>query len=193
MNRDPRLKPRYDEINQKFLELPEDIQAEIPVARHQGCPLHLPGYDGHRATGTPQPPRTTGRPSQDATSGKKGCMNESTAVTFSDSLGQEERDGKSGLESFLARQIAWSQNTFGPGTRVGGLTKHIAKELEEIRAKPDDLSEWVDVIILALDGYWRNGGTANAIMDDLIAKQRKNFQRTYPMPTSQDEPSEHVR
>jgi len=32
------------------------------------------------------------------------------------------------------RQREWSERTFGPGKRTGGITAHIAKELDEIRA-----------------------------------------------------------
>ena len=97
------------------------------------------------------------------------------------------------ISEYLARQQAWSKRVFGEGRRTLGITKHIEKELDEIRAKPLDLSEWVDVVILALDGYWRAGGTPESIARDLQAKQTKNFGRTYPFPTSQDEPSEHIR
>lgn len=37
------------------------------------------------------------------------------------------------------------------------------------------------------------GGSPESLMQDLQAKQDKNFARTYPFPTSEDEPSEHDR
>jgi hypothetical protein len=95
------------------------------------------------------------------------------------------------LASLLVRQIEWSTHTFGSGCRTLGILKHIEKEIAEVRAKPDDLTEWVDIILLAIDGYWRHGG--RKIMRDLTAKAEINYQRVYPMPTSEDEPSEHVR
>lgn len=87
----------------------------------------------------------------------------------------------------------WSKKTFGLETRTGGITKHIEKELQEIRLAPHDLTEWIDVIILALDGYWRAGGTPETIDQDLQSKQQINFQRKFPPPTSPDEPTEHIR
>lgn len=96
------------------------------------------------------------------------------------------------LPELLRQQEEWSQRTFGPGQRTIGITKHIAKELAEIQNDPEDLSEWIDVIILALDGYWRHGGTADTIERDLVTKQQKNFTRRYPR-TEEDEPSEHDR
>lgn len=57
----------------------------------------------------------------------------------------------------LERQRSWSTGAFGPGRRTAGVIDHIIKELAEIAEHPTDLYEWVDVIILALDGAWRAG------------------------------------
>lgn len=97
------------------------------------------------------------------------------------------------LESYLNRQREWSKKTFGAGPRVLGIIKHIELELEEIRAEPTDLTEWIDVMILAMDGYWRNGGDPKLLFGLLLEKQGVNFQRKYPMPASDDEPSQHDR
>lgn len=61
------------------------------------------------------------------------------------------------LVAHLHRQRAFSQRTFGPGARAQGVVDHIRKELCEIEADPTDLTEWVDVVLLALDGAWRAG------------------------------------
>lgn len=97
------------------------------------------------------------------------------------------------LESYLRRQWKWSSETFGAGVRTKGIIQHIEKELLEIKQNPFDLSEWIDVAVLALDGYWRHGGTPERIMVDLQAKQDRNFAREWPVPTSEDEAVEHVR
>jgi len=97
------------------------------------------------------------------------------------------------LQEFIARQMAWSAKTFGETPRTKGITAHIRKELLEIEAAPTDVYEWVDVIILALDGAWRSGHGPAQIVAALQAKQEKNFARTYPKPASDDVPSEHVR
>lgn len=97
------------------------------------------------------------------------------------------------LTAYLQRQEDWSSQTFGQGLRTRGIIEHIKKELAEVLANPHDLSEWVDVVILALDGYWRHGGVPETIMDALNAKQEKNFSRFYPKPESEDVPSEHIR
>lgn len=80
----------------------------------------------------------------------------------------------------IERQRAFSLRTFGPGPRTQGVTDHIAKELDEIREAPFDLDEWVDVIILALDGAWRAGGEPQQIIDAIKAKQAKNESRDWP-------------
>ena len=95
----------------------------------------------------------------------------------------------------IAHQREWSIRTFGPGTRTEGVLDHIAKELDEIRAAPLDLSEWADVILLALDGAHRTGATPQAIIDAVKSKQALNEARQWPdwqtAPT--DRAIEHVR
>ena len=95
----------------------------------------------------------------------------------------------------LARQREFSERTFGPGSRTNGVIDHITKELEEIRADPTDLKEWVDVIILAFDGAWRAGWEPQEIIDAIIEKQSLNEQRNWPdwKEVGQDKAIEHVR
>ncbi|WP_313171405.1 dATP/dGTP pyrophosphohydrolase domain-containing protein [Stenotrophomonas sp.] len=84
------------------------------------------------------------------------------------------------LVAHLERQRYFSAHTFGPGTRAAGIVDHIRKELLEIEADPGDLREWVDVIILAFDGAWRSGATAQEIISAIVVKQTKNEGRTWP-------------
>lgn len=95
----------------------------------------------------------------------------------------------------LERQRTFSIKTFGPGRRTKGVLDHIRKELTEIEADPDDLNEWVDVIILAFDGAWRHGWEPGEIIDAIKAKQAKNEARTWPdwRTMSEDEAIEHDR
>lgn len=80
----------------------------------------------------------------------------------------------------IHNQRAWSLRTFGPGQRTEGLIEHITQELEEVRETPNDVYEWVDVIILALDGAWRSGHEPQAIIDAIKNKQEINEQRDWP-------------
>lgn len=95
----------------------------------------------------------------------------------------------------LQRQRKWSKATFGPGSRAKGVVEHIRKELREIEADPSDVEEWIDVVILGLDGAWRAGATPQQIIAKLIAKQTKNEKRAWPdwRTMSADQAIEHVR
>lgn len=99
------------------------------------------------------------------------------------------------LVKHIQRQQAWSEKTFGPDDRTKGVIDHIRKELDEIAKDPKDVYEWIDVVILALDGAWRNGFSPEKIADALAHKQYINENRTWPdwrtQPT--DRATEHVR
>jgi hypothetical protein len=75
------------------------------------------------------------------------------------------------------------------------VVQHIRKELTEIEAQPTDLSEWIDVAILALDGAWRAGHSPEDIIAALVAKQAKNEARVWPdwRERSEDVAIEHDR
>ncbi len=104
-------------------------------------------------------------------------------------------DDQPTLKTYFARHIEWSRETFGSEPRTKGLTNHIRKELTEIELKPQDLSEWVDVIILAMDGFWLHCGKAEDLMPALVSKQQKNMARTWPDRRTiiEDSPIEHDR
>jgi hypothetical protein len=80
----------------------------------------------------------------------------------------------------LERQREWSTRTFGPGRRTKGVVDHITKEFAEIEQDPDDVREWIDVVILALDGALRTGAHPSAIIAGIVAKQARNEARTWP-------------
>lgn len=95
--------------------------------------------------------------------------------------------------TFIDNKVTWSKDTFGPGRRTEGICKHIEKELAEIRKDPGDLTEWVDVILLALDGASRLGYSGVEIIDAIYRKQSVNYGREWPAPRGEDEAIEHVR
>lgn len=84
------------------------------------------------------------------------------------------------LIAHLRRQQQFSLNTFGPGIRTAGVSDHIRKELLEIEKAPTDVTEWVDVILLAFDGAWRCGASPEQIASAIAAKQTKNECRNWP-------------
>jgi len=101
------------------------------------------------------------------------------------------------LEEHLARQKAWSENTFGPGDRTYGVLNHIQKEIIEVldEESGDRLPEWIDIIILAFDGAWRDGHSPMEIVEALQDKQTENENREWPdwRKFSQDHAIEHIR
>ena len=94
----------------------------------------------------------------------------------------------------LARQMAWSKATFGPGARTAGVADHIGKEIVEVKtasSHAERAKEWVDVAILGLDGLtreiWANSGysisadeAAAIAVSAIREKQAKNERRDWP-------------
>lgn len=99
------------------------------------------------------------------------------------------------LVAHLHRQRAFSERIFGPGKRTAGLIDHVRKEIHEIEAEPHDLGEWVDLVLLALDGAWRHGATPERIAAAIDARQTKNEARDWPDWRTQpaDRAIEHIR
>jgi len=102
--------------------------------------------------------------------------------------------------SHLTRQIAVSRALFGPGARTKAVLDHIRKEIEEVEAarsesKVDEefsprAEEWVDLVILSVDGLTRQlwdefpDADADVIAEmavEMIAgKQGRNEKRSWP-------------
>lgn len=97
------------------------------------------------------------------------------------------------FKQHLIRQMAWSHATFGPGDRSKGVIDHIRKEIKEVEESEGDAAEWVDIVILALDGLTRRlafSTSDNARRDPnqvaqmacnmIEEKQTKNEARSWP-------------
>lgn len=95
------------------------------------------------------------------------------------------------LHKHLVKAIKFSRDTYGPGFRYEGVLDHIEKEIKEIRAKPSDLEEWIDIWILAMDGATRcveehcgqkvkYEDVAAACISMLKTKVKKNYSRKWP-------------
>jgi hypothetical protein len=129
-----------------------------------------------------RPPNTLIRFSDLYVEGFVTARDQAAALLATQPVAQAKPDAEGGFDfhAHLARQAAFSLKTFGPGPRTVGVLDHIRKELIEIEADPLDLGEWVDVVILALDGAWRCGGSPDQIIDGIVAKQTKNEGRNWP-------------
>lgn len=99
------------------------------------------------------------------------------------------------LSQIVRRQMKWSRKTFGEGKRTKGVIAHIKKELAEIENAPLDLEEWVDVMILAIEGAWRTGAHPDEITAALHRKTEKNANRKWPdwRERGEDEAIEHIK
>lgn len=93
---------------------------------------------------------------------------------------------------YLSSQREWSRETFGEGLQTGRLCGHIREELLEIEESPSDVVEWVDVLILALDGAWRTGNSPGQIINAMIEKQKINRERKWEV-ASPDNPVHHIK
>ena len=83
------------------------------------------------------------------------------------------------MTAHLHRQIDWARQTFGPGPRTAALLDHIRKELAEIAESPSDTREWLDVVILALEGAMRTGVSPANLCATLTAMQERNEARKW--------------
>lgn len=95
------------------------------------------------------------------------------------------------LKTHLARQMVFSKATFGLGARTKGVLDHIEREIVEVRECHGESSEWVDLVILSLDGLtrqlWSASGykkTADEIAEMacgmILGKQGRNELRDWP-------------
>lgn len=82
--------------------------------------------------------------------------------------------------AYLTRQITWATDTFGHRRATASYLDHIRKELVEVEADPYSLEEWCDVAMLALTAAMRHGHSPQAVIDQIIAKQAINENRTWP-------------
>jgi hypothetical protein len=99
------------------------------------------------------------------------------------------------LITHIERQKNFSLRTFGPGQRTQAVIDHIRKELKEIEKEPEDLEEWIDVVMLALDGAWRAGHEPQNIANKLAEKLVKNESRNWPdwLTSDPNKAIEHIR
>lgn len=110
-------------------------------------------------------------------------------LTFATVYKQKKYDRRFDFQCFLTEQADFSKKTFGPGPRTEGVIDHIKKELKEIEEDPEDLEEWIDIILLSLDGASRCASKTEdsykrvppeKIINMLQAKFNKNKNRKWP-------------
>lgn len=100
------------------------------------------------------------------------------------------------LALFVDAMRPWSLATFGTGERTAQTIAHLRKEIAEVERAPSDITEWVDIILLAIDGARRSAyATGSELVAAMVSKQVENSRRTWPdwRTVPEDEPIEHVR
>lgn len=110
------------------------------------------------------------------------------------------------LKQHLIRQMVFSRATFGPGARTEGVLDHIKREMKEVLDSNGSAEEWVDLVILSLDGLtreiWAGGNyeipadyAAAEAVDCILRKQARNERRDWPdwRTADPDKAIEHVR
>jgi hypothetical protein len=83
------------------------------------------------------------------------------------------------LLDHLKRQAEFSKKTFGPGLKTESILDHVKKEMKEISDSPFDLEEWIDLVLLGLDGALRIA-PADVVISCIEFKQSKNEARDWP-------------
>ena len=97
--------------------------------------------------------------------------------------------------SFVLRHKNWADKTFGINRGVLGRIKHIEKELIELKNNPNGPEEWIDILMLTLDGLGLIGLSPENILEELYSKLEKCKNRKWPDWKSADpnKPIEHIR
>lgn len=93
---------------------------------------------------------------------------------------------------FVKRKMDHSRATW-PSQTLFGVLAHARKEVEEIEDNISDCIEWVDLILLGIDGACRTGLTPEQLGIQLERKLAINLQRAWPKPSTPDSPGEHDR
>jgi hypothetical protein len=93
----------------------------------------------------------------------------------------------------LQNEIAnWSDTTFGTDRSADIPLCHLAKEIEELIASPNDSFEYADCLILLLDAYRMTGGTADELIETCYQKLEINRKRKWGVP-DKNGVVEHIR
>jgi len=93
----------------------------------------------------------------------------------------------------LQNEIAeWSDATFGEGRQATRPLRHLAKEVQEAIAHPEDHEEYADCLILLLDAYRMTGGGADQLLETAFEKLEINKKREWGTP-DENGVVEHIR
>ncbi len=86
---------------------------------------------------------------------------------------------KCDIDKFQQKCFEWSAKTFGVRPIAGPLA-HLKSEIDEILAKPDDITEWADAYILLQDAASRQGIAMSQLFNAACTKHEINREREWP-------------
>lgn len=86
------------------------------------------------------------------------------------------------FELLWDEQEGFSTRAFGPTSYRGphGPLEHLKREAGEAQAKPDDISEFADCLILVIDATRRAGFSCDALLQAALLKVQQNAKRKWP-------------
>lgn len=116
-------------------------------------------------------------------------------IRITESIGQDgtvkrivtDRRGLGGIwdvdkfNDFVKQRDEFSFSTFGSPETRGPIypLRHLAKEVQELLANPDDEMEWADCFLLLLDAARRKGYSVDDLMNFALKKLEINRERKW--------------
>lgn len=97
------------------------------------------------------------------------------------------------MRDLFERLAEVSDRKFGMNRGPIGALKHLVLEAKEAIARPDDITEYVDCLLLSLDAARRAGFEYEEILAAGHAKVSVIDGREYPKGVPEGEPIEHIR
>ncbi len=95
------------------------------------------------------------------------------------------------IKEFFDTKLAWSRDTYGDLSSKT-IIDHLHKEIIEASYDPKDILEWVDIILLAIDGAGRFANADGATFVEALKKKFEiNRKRTWSIPVD-GSPPEHT-
>src|SRR6185369_12898305 len=106
------------------------------------------------------------------------CQSCDGMLTETMTIAKARRRGEYGpwfdFVAFFNEKMRWSRETFGRTLPWAGIIKHLRKEIDEAEKEPLCLSEWIDIVLVAIDGAGRAGYDGAAFAAALVDKLQTN-------------------
>jgi len=93
------------------------------------------------------------------------------------------------------RQRTWSTTQFGESVDLPRILNHITEATGDVEKEPARLHNWIDIVLLAMDGAWRAGHSPKEVVQAIQDVQVRNIMRDWQNPGDLPigEPIKHIR